>query len=318
MFSRFLIRPALAAAVVLAALPATAQIKIDAGVAAYNEALAPFYAAVEKGYFEEAGIEVEMISFKGGGATVQAFVGGSVQLCLCAADHVLRLAARGMPADILVGLDGHHSYALLSKGDATFTDLASLKGEKIAITSPGSLTDNTLRYAIKELGMDPDTDFEIIATGGGSSMRAAMDTDQVAAGMLITTDVVDMLQTEGAYKIVTDFREMPYPSFEVIVLKSWMEENPETVQALGKALVKAIDDLHADPAFAEAVIKVMYPNFSDQLVSGVAESMTSRMPIHGVVSEESFDTLNKILTSSDPSVSAVDLSVVYNPTLLSE
>ncbi|MBJ3776986.1 ABC transporter substrate-binding protein [Acuticoccus mangrovi] len=299
-----------------AAAPALGQTKIKAGVAAFSEALAPVYAADKKGYFADAGIEVEMLNFKGGGATVQALVGGSIEACLCAADHVLRLSARGMPAQILAGFDEHHSYALLADGDAPYESLEDLKGKRIAITSPGSLTDNTLRYMIGQAGLDPDMDFTIIAGGNSQSRRAAMQTDQVDAAMFINNDVVDLMQTPGAYKIVEDFREMSYPAFTWIVLKSWIEENPDTAKALAGALGKAIADLKADPEFAKEIIAEMYPNFSPELVAAIAESMTTRMPEGGIVSQASFDTINDLLPTMDTSLSPVPLDEAFDPSLL--
>ena len=307
-----------AAALALCAMPAVAQTKIQAGVAAFNEALAPIYAAEEKGYFKEAGLEVELVNFKGGSATVKALIGGSVDLCLCAADHVLRLTANGLPTKILVGLDEHHSYALLAKADAPYDSLASLKGKRLGITSPGSLTDNTIRYEIGKAGLSADSDFQIIATGGGAPMRAAIDTDQIEAGMLITTDAIDMLSEPGKYKVVEDYRTMPYPSFDVLALQSWIDSNPDDAKALSKALVKAIDDLAADPEFAKQIIAKMYPNFSPELVEAVAKSMVSRMPAHGIVSAASFDNLNEIIPATDAAAKPVPLSEAFDASLIAE
>ncbi|MEP9353889.1 ABC transporter substrate-binding protein [Xanthobacter sp. KR7-65] len=306
----------LAAALVLSPVAGHAQTKITAGVAAFNEALAPIYAATSKGYFKDAGLTVEMVDFKGGGAAVKALVGGSIDACLCAADHVIRLTNAGMPAKELIGLDEHHSYALMALAGAPYTGLASLKGKRIAITSPGSLTDNTLRYMIKKAGLSPDTDFEIIATGGGAPMRAAIDTKQVDAGLLITTDVIDMLSTEGKYKVVEDYRAMAYPSFGVLVLDSWIKSHPKEAKGLAIAVRKAIDDLHADPKFAQETIAKMYPNFSPKLVAAVAESMVSRMPKGGIVSQPSFDNLNAIAGLENPSAKPVPLSQGFDPSLL--
>lgn len=307
-----------ALALLVSAAPALAQTKIMAGVAATNEALAPIYAAKAKGYLDEAGVEIEMVNFKGGGATVKALIGGSVDLCLCAADHVLRLGSRGMPAKILVGMDEHHSYALIAKSDSPYGSLEDLKGKKLAITSPGSLTDNTLRYMIGEKGLSPDTDYQIIATGGGAPMRAALATGQVDAGMLITTDVLDILTGSSDYKVVEDFRELAYPSFTLFALQSWIDENPELAAALTEAVVKAVDDLKADPEFAKEVISTMYPNFSDELATAVAASMVSRMPTHGKISAESFTNLNNIITTMDPDVKALPLEKAVDASMIAD
>ena len=146
-WSRLAVVAATAASFALAA-PAAAQTTLKFGVASINEGLLPLRVANDQGFFKAEGITIEFIDFRGGGPTVQAFAGGSVDFCICAADHVVRLANRGLDARIIVGLDEHHSYALMSKADAPYTDMASLKGKRIGITSPGSLTDNTVRWAI--------------------------------------------------------------------------------------------------------------------------------------------------------------------------
>lgn len=312
-------RFALASAFVAAmSLPAAAQTKITAGTAAFNEALLPIYTAQEKGYFKDAGIELEMVSFKGGGPAVQALVSGSIDMCLCAADHVLRLKARRQPAQILVGLDEFHSYALMAKADFPLKTYPEMKGRKIGITSPGSLTDNTLRYSITKAGLSPERDFQIVGTGGGAPMTAALDSGQIDAGLLITTDVAAMLQKAGAYKVVIDYRSMPYASFGAIVLKSWVAANPKPAKAFATAVVRAIGDLKKDPKLAETVLAKMYPNFSPALIAEVAKTAVERTPNGGVVGPESLKNLNEIVMLSDDTLKAVTLEEVFDAKLAAQ
>ena len=307
----------LAAAIVGACLaPAAAQTKITGGVASFNEELLPIYAAIEKGYFKAAGLDVEMQNFKGGGPAAQAMVAGSVDLCFCAADHVMRLRARRQPAIALVGLDGFHSYALIAKAGSPYTNLESLKGKKIGITSPGSLTDNTIRYSIKQLGLSPERDFEIVSAGTGATMRAALDSGGIDAGMLVTTDAADALSKPGAFKTVVDYRTLPYPSFAALALVSWVKDHRAAAAAFDEAVVKAMDDLKQDPDFAAAVLQKMYPTLPHDVVVASAKSEVSRMPKDGVVSPESVKTLNDIVLATDDSLKAVTPAEVYDPSLL--
>ncbi|MEP9375372.1 ABC transporter substrate-binding protein [Aquabacter sp. CN5-332] len=296
---------------------AVAQTKITAGTASFNEALLPIYTAQEKGYFKDVGLAVEMVAFKGGGPAVQALVSGSIDMCLCAADHVVRLKARRQPAKILVGLDEFHSYALVAKADFPFKDYKEMKGKKLGITSPGSLTDNTLRYSIAKAGMSAERDFEIIGTGGGAPMTAAIDSGQLDAGLLITTDVVAMLQKAGAYKVVVDYRQMPYASFGAIVLDSWVKAHPKEAKDFAQAVVKAIGDLKKDPKLAADITAKMYPNFSPELAAEVAKSAVSRMPNGGVVSAESIKNLNDIVTATDDTLKPVTLEEAFDAKLIS-
>jgi NitT/TauT family transport system substrate-binding protein len=307
----------LAVALFAAALaPVQAQTKITGGVASFNEELLPIYAAIDKGYFKAAGLDVEMQNFKGGGPAAQAMVSGGVDLCFCAADHVMRLRARRQPTVALVGLDGYHSYALIAKAGSPYTDLKSLKGHKIGITSPGSLTDNTIRYSIKQLGLSPERDFEIVAAGTGATMRAALDSGGIDAGMLVTTDAADALSKPGAFKTVVDYRTMPYPSFAALALVSWVKDHQIAAAAFNKAVVQAMDDLTKDPAFATAVLQKMYPTLSHEVVAESAKSEVSRMPKGGVVTPDQVKNLNDIVLATDDSLKAVTAGEVYDPSLL--
>ncbi|MDB5649641.1 MAG: exported protein of unknown function [Hyphomicrobiales bacterium] len=309
---------AIASALTGTALPAMAQTKVVAGVAAFNEALLPVYTAKEKGYFAAAGIDVEMVDFKGGGPAVQALAGGSIDVCFCAADHVIRLRARKQPALVLVGLDTFHSYALVAKGSSPYTDLKSLKGKAVGITSPGSLTDNTIRYSIKELGLNPDRDFEITGAGGGSSMQAAIDTDRIAAGMVILTDMANMFQKQGAYKIVQDYRSLPYPSFAAISLESFVKTKPVVAKAFARSVAKAMDDLQKDPELAKTVLAKMFPAFTPELLAQVSKSAVERAPKGGMVSAESIDNLNKIVLATDDTLKPVTLQEAFDPSVLKD
>lgn len=295
---------------------ANAQTKIVGGIAAYNEALLPVYVAEQKGYFKDAGIQLELNNFKGGGPAVQALVSGSIQICFCAADHVVRLRSRRQPAVILVGLDTFHSYALIAKATAPYKDLASMKGKKVGITSPGSLTDNTLRYSIKELKLSPERDFEIVGAGTGAAMRAAIDSGQIDAGLVILTEVAALLKDPNAYKIVLDYRELPYPSYAALALESWVKENPAVAKAFTRALGRAIADVEKDPDLARKTIAKMYPNFSEELIAEVAKSAVERTPKGGNVTAESIKNLNDILISADPSLKPVTLQEAFDPALL--
>lgn len=56
-----------------------------------SELASPIFLAEQRGWFREAGLTVEVIDFRGGAPAIQALVGGGVQICICAVDHVVRL-----------------------------------------------------------------------------------------------------------------------------------------------------------------------------------------------------------------------------------
>ena len=193
-----------------------------------------------------------------------------------------------------------------------------MKGKRVGITSPGSLTDNTIRASMKEIGLNPDRDFEITGAGGGASMQAAIDSGQIAAGMVILTDMANMFQKQGAYKVVLDYRQLPYPSFAALSLESFVKDKPQAAKGFVRAVAKAIDALGKDPELAKQQLAKMFPNFTPELVAQVAKSSVERTPKGGIVSAESIDNLNKIVLATDDTVKAVTLKEAFDASLLKD
>jgi NitT/TauT family transport system substrate-binding protein len=292
----------LALGLVFAADNASAATALRIGSAQQSIASIPVVVAIQQKLFEAEGISAEIVDFDGGGPAVQALAGGGVDLCICAGDHALRLASRGLGGAVLVALLDKHPYSLLAPAGSPATDLASLRGKAIGITSPGSLTDNTLRFMIRKLGLDPDSDYQIIAAGTGASMRAAIERGSIAAGMFTTPDVQAYMAT-GKYKFVADFRELDYMALDLIAVGSWLKANDALAHAAARAIVKAEKIIQTDPKAVEAAVRERFPTLAPELVPAVARDAAERSLSHdGRAQEAGFKTALDTLRTADPSV----------------
>jgi NitT/TauT family transport system substrate-binding protein len=270
----------------------------------------PVVVAIQQKLFEAEGITAEIVDFDGGGPAVQALAGGGVDLCICAGDHALRLASRGLGGAVLVALLDKHPYSLLAPASSPASDLASLRGKAIGITSPGSLTDNTLRFMIRKLGLNPDSDYEIIAAGTGASMRAAIERGSIAAGMFTTPDVQAYMAT-GKYKFVADFRDLDYMALDLIAVGSWLKANDATAHAVACAIVKAEKIIQTDPKAVEAAVHERFPTLTPDLVVAVAHDAAERsLSRDGHAQEAGFKTALEMLRIADPSVKELAYSDV--------
>ncbi len=271
--------------------------------------------AQQLGYFQQAGIAIQVIDFTGGAPAVQALASGSVEACICAADHAVRLRSRGLPGLVLVALTERHGYGLVALANSPYTDLASLKGHPVGITSPGSLTDNTLRYFITELKLDPDTDFELIGAGTGGAMRAAIQGGSVAAGMLTTPDVQAAL-ADGRFKLVQDFRTLQYPALDVLAMQGWMSAHPDAARAFAGAVVHAEQTIQTDPAAVAAGLAEMFPKLDPALRGVLAEEAPKLLASDGVMAPGGYQLMLKMLQVSDPTLSAVPYATITDLAIL--
>jgi NitT/TauT family transport system substrate-binding protein len=265
--------------------------------------------AEEKGFFAEAGIKPNIVDFNGGGPAVQATAGGGADICLCTGDHVIYLRNNGVVARVLVSVTQFHSYGLVALASSPYTDLKSLKGQKIGITSAGSSTDNMIRFAITKAGLDPDKDFVLLGIGTSGSMQPAIATGAIGAGMLTSPDFQAFIYKKtDTYRVVDDFTRVPYPTFSVLAMDAWLKKNPETARGVAKGLVRALQLIHSNPEVVREYLKRVYPKFEDGLVEELVVESERALSPDGRVTEEVWKSLNDILIGYNPQLKPVSLA----------
>lgn len=295
-------RLAAVAAVLATVTPAHADTVLKFGIAGYYEGHLPLVIAEREGYFREAGFTSDLVNFRGGAPAVQALVGGSIDFCVCAADHVVRLNNRGQDIRVLVGLDEHHASALVALKQNGFTDVKSLQGKIIGVTAPGSYSDNTVRWEIKRIGLDPERDFRILGVGTGVAMRAALETGQIQAGTLTTTDIIDANRETGKFVPVADWRRINYAALVVFGRQRWVDANPKLARGLVQAVGRAQQVIRKDAKVTEAAIRAMFPTYDEANVQAFAASARQRLSVDGSVSDSGWNTMLEVLALSDPGI----------------
>ena len=104
----------------------------------------PLTIAERKGFFKEQGLDVEINDFGGGAKSLQALIGGSVDVVTGAYEHTIRMQAKGQ--DIARRhrarpLSRRSSIAVRKDKAGEVKSAADFKGMKIGVTAPGSSTD---------------------------------------------------------------------------------------------------------------------------------------------------------------------------------
>ena len=288
----------------LTACGSRVQTSIKVGVAQSSVGTLALLAAEQNGYFADEQIDVETFQFRGGAPTVQALASGSIDICVCAGDHALRLSSRGLPAKIIAGLTERHGYAMLALGTSEVSGLADLPGKTLGITSPGSLTDNSARYVLGDLGINPDRDLTFASIGVGIPMKAALDTGAIDVGLFTTPDV-QAVMAEGDYKIVHDFRTWDYTALDLIALESFLNGNGESARGFLRAVIRAQNLLHDDASALEAALTEMYSNFDTELIAQLVRDVPESLARGGVVSEAGYNRMIGVLSAGEPELAEI-------------
>lgn len=274
----------------------------------------PVYTAMQRGHLRDRGLALELREFKGGGDAGKAFVGGAADVLIGSYDHVLKLREQGMDVVATGNVEAMYAYALMAKKSSPYASLESVQGKKLGTTGPGSSTDINLRYGLKQRGIDPDRQAELISVGGGGPMLAALDNDQIAAGMFLDPLLTQLLAQPDKYQIVHDFRSLEYPLLCVTARRDWLKGNEATMRDLLAGLVAAEVQLQADPSIALAVARDKLPDIEASVMEAAVASTLPRLSKDGRISETAHQTvldqqlLAGTITSTIPYQQAVDLS----------
>lgn len=240
---------ALAAFPAIAAAQAPEKKKVTIAVGGKNLLYyLPLTIAEQRKYFEDEGLDVTIVDFAGGAKALQAVVGGSADVVSGAFEHNINMQAKGQPmkAFVLQGRAPQIVLAVSTKTMPNFKTVADLKGKKIGVTAPGSSTNIMSNFVLAKAGIKP-TDVSYVGVGASQGAVAALRSGQIDAVSNLDP-VITILARSNDIKIVSDTRDVaeadkvfggPMPAATLYAPISFIEKNPNTVQALTNAIVRA-------------------------------------------------------------------------------
>ena len=240
--------------------PANAEaVKIALPVASLESM--PIYLAEEKGLFKKHDVEVDIVTSRGGGEAMKAYLAGEVQIVATGFPEVGLMRAHGVDVELFFAQTSRVPFALIARKDLAIKSVADLRGKIIAVTSPGSLTSNLARYFIIQAGLDPDKDASLVSVGGGGEILGALKSGRADAAMLFEPFVAIAVR-EGIATMVVDVPEAldAFSSSPLSTSKAFLEKSPKQAQAVFDALAEALTIIHADKATTLEMAKKKFAN----------------------------------------------------------
>lgn len=237
-----------------------------------SPAFAPVYLAQKLGYFKRHGLSVKVVPMQGGRSAATALIGGNAHFDAGVASDVLLADAKGNDLEsvaainnsIFLVLDMSAKYAKAHRITAQSTlseKLKALQGAKIGITSPGSLTDLSVRFMLGTVGLKPNVDYHEIALGSPASNLAALDAGTTQAA-IFDPSFGDTAQRKGtAIRVAAggDFPTLKNAAFGCIIAKkSYVDQHPHITQAVAQSIAEA-DNLLLD--HPNQALKLLYGRF---------------------------------------------------------
>ncbi|MGI5998925.1 MAG: ABC transporter substrate-binding protein [Lutispora sp.] len=278
----------------------------------------PHYVAINKGFFEEEGIKIELTTGQGADKTMTALLAGECDIGFAGPEACIYVYNQGKEDHAVI-------FAQLTKCDGSFLvarepdpnfDWKNTVGKTIIGGRPGGVPQMTLEYVLKKNGLTPGKDVEMITnlqfTATAGAFKGGMG-DYVA----LFEPTASMLEKENAGSIVASIGEdsglIAYTAY--FAKKSYIEKNSDIIQRFTNALYKGqlwVQNNKAEDIARE--IKSFFPDADDDILVTVINRYKeidawNNTPIS---IPESFELLQDVMETAGELDKRVDHSVLFD------
>jgi NitT/TauT family transport system substrate-binding protein len=208
-------------------------------------AFGPIRLAKGKGYFAEAGIDVNFAVGRGGVDVAKQVGAGNAPLGGIVADGPIMVRQNGVPIKIVAVFGGRGFMRLVVREDSAINKPADLKGKTISVMSFQDTTYYALLGLLASVGLTQD-DLNI-QSAGPSGVWEFVATGK-SAGMAGVPDWIPPVQAAGAkVKVIPTDEFFPHMAQAIGVSDQVLKERPELVGNFVKAALRGMKDIMDDP-----------------------------------------------------------------------
>ena len=267
----------LAAAVLLAAGCAAKETKVvRVNEVTHSIFYAPFYAAIELGFFSENGIEIELTNGGGSDKSMIALLTGAADIGFMGPETAVYVYNEGQqdhPVIIAQVTARDGSFLVGKQPDADFS-WEKLRGKSVIGGRTGGMPEMTLEYVLRSHGLTPNKDVTVRTDVSFDLMGGAFisGTDDYVA--LFEPNASAMELAGQGYIVASVGKETPTVAYTaMMVTKSWRDANPELVQLYVDALYKGQQwvETHTAKEIAAAICPA-FPDSDIALLTKVIEN----------------------------------------------
>jgi len=279
---------------------------------------APQYVAIEKGFFEEEGLKIDLTLTPGGDKVMTALISDGADIGLVGSETSIYVAAQGSSDKVI-------NFAQLTQTDGTFLvsrekienfDWNQLKGVTFLGQRKGGMPQMVGEFVLKKHGIDPHADLNLIQNVDFANITSAFASGTGDFVQLFEPQA-SMMEKEGRGYIVASFGEesghVPYTTF--MAKESYMKENKEIIEKFTRAIYKA--QKWVEKHNAKEIAEVLQPHFEDTDIE-IIEMVVDRYKGQGsyatdpILDEKEWNNLQDIMDEAGELPKRIDHSSLVN------
>ena len=264
---------------------------------------APIWLGKEQGFFEEAGLDLNITETSGGAAAVPGVVSGDFQFAFGNIISVMVANDKGLDLEFLangISTSGDASSdvgAVVVPADSPIQSPADLAGKTVSVNNLSNIGDTTIRSVVEEDGGDHES-IRFVEVGFPDA-PAALASGQVDAAWILEPFLTQALD-DGARVVSYNFADM-HKGLDVagyFTTSSYAEENPEIAEAFTEAMNKSLEYAQENPDQVRDIVgtytsigdemraRMVLPAYRSEFNREAAEALGSAATRYGTLSKE--------------------------------
>lgn len=265
---------------------------------------APQYVAINKGFFTEEGIEIELTNGQGADKVMTAVISGAADIGFAGPEAAIYVYNEGKEdyAEVFAQLTQKDGSFLMGRIPPEEFEWSDLKDSTILPGRKGGVPYMTLEYVLKSKGLVPGIDLTF-----DDSIQFALMAGSFTSGngdyVTIFEPTASMIEAEGKGYILASIGqesgEIPYTAY--FANKSFLEKNPALIQRFVNAIYKA--QIWVKQSSAKDIANVIAPSFPDTDI-GILESSIQRYKdieayaLTPFLEEDAFEKLQTVMSDA--------------------
>jgi len=230
-----------------------------------------YYLAEELGFYDEEGLDVEIVIVQGSSAATQQIIAGNVDIGHPSAPATAQAVAQGNCLKQFYSYSHQNVFGLATPADSGIAGIEDLGGTTVGVSEPGGGEVPMVRAILAGAGLEEGVDYQIqgIGEGGALTMQALENGDAQA----YSSSVFDVASIEAAGMPLTQI--MPeeflyFPSVAMVADCDHFEENKEVFARFARAVTKATVWTEGNEEAALEIIKTVEPELFEDEALGTA------------------------------------------------
>jgi NitT/TauT family transport system substrate-binding protein len=230
---------------------------------------APFWLAKDKGFFQEEGVDVSIVTMPDVGQRKASMLTGSTDSLAETVDMLVLDREEKVPSVAVMVIDFYKGADGILATDQ-IKSIQDLRGKKIAVQK-NYASEALLNYVLQKQGMKP-TDVEKIDMEGGAA-GAAFVSGQVDVAVTFEPWLSKAKERRGG-RVLLSSADVPGVIVDILsIRKDYLQQNGAVVQKVMRAWFKALDYWKEHPSDANQIMAKHYNSTPDEfaeLIKGLS------------------------------------------------